>query len=176
MGYANAAISASASITRNLEGNAMPETFGSGFLVLSKPISGAGDELTTSLVELLLVLGLEGTSDTFFAADSTMFLVKNAEGYEIAVATVVDAHLRRLFRYSGVQVVKKEDAVGFNQEVLASVSVEADIEEASSVATAALVAVGAVVERGIQVSAELELGSITAVDVQEIGIEVKRAA
>jgi len=130
---ATATTSAIIELRKNLAASVTVPAFGAGNIILSKPISGAGDEVTTVVAEVAVKVNMEGMSDSFALSSSTIHLTKSAQGYSMAVAVVVDARLRKLFLYSTAAAEAVVSEVT-NTSTVEDVSMYADVEGVGMVA------------------------------------------
>jgi hypothetical protein len=129
----------------------------SALMNVNKPISGAGDEITTVVAALRLAISLDGiVQSQASAADTTLYITKNVNGYALAQVVIVDALLRKLYTHSDISAGVAFTELGSDVSVM-SVGLSAAVGD---------IGVGSVYYADIDVAAELEDAGMVAVTVQ----------
>ena len=111
-----------------LQGSALASAQGQANIILDKPLSGAGDGITQLQGVPDIKIEMEGSGYSFSATDSMLHITKTAFGYNVAVATVVNSKLVKLFTWDGITAGVAVDKVSAGVSVEGRVAVAATLE------------------------------------------------
>jgi hypothetical protein len=132
---------------------------------ITKRMSGAGDEVSTAAANLAVRVNMQGMLQSYATTNTTIYITKRLAGYEMAMAVVVDAHLRKLFRYTGIDAgfVATGELVSLVEPEVIDIS--AELQDSTQTETAAP-QIGIIVESEQAITA-------SASQVGEIAIEAE---